>query len=72
MKELQGESAEVTSSLPLSDKEKNSIKKSVGVDDISFKVDPNILGGLIIRVGGRVVDDSVASQMTVLKDSLLT
>jgi F-type H+-transporting ATPase subunit b len=72
VKELQGESAEVTSSLPLSDKEKNSIKKSVGVDDISFKVDPNILGGLIIRVGDRVVDDSVASQMTVLKDSLLT
>ncbi len=72
VKELKGESAEVTSSLPLSDKEKNSIKKSVGVDDITFKVDPNILGGLIIRVGDQVVDDSVASQMTVLKDSLLS
>jgi len=71
VKELQGESAEVTSSLPLSDKEKNAIKKSVGVENINFKVDPNILGGLIIRVGDRVVDDSVASQMTVLKDSML-
>ncbi len=72
VKELQGESAEVTSSLPLSDKEKTAIKKSVGVKDVVFKVNPNILGGLIIRVGDRVVDDSVASQMTVLKDSLLS
>jgi F-type H+-transporting ATPase subunit b len=71
VKELQGESAEVTSSLPLSDKEKTAIKKSVGVKDVVFKVNPSILGGLIIRVGDRVVDDSVASQMTVLKDSLL-
>lgn len=69
--ELRGERAEVTSALPLTEAEKSSIKKSVNVEEVTFKVDPAILGGLVIRAGDQVLDDSVASQMIELRESLL-
>jgi len=68
---LKGETAEVTSALPLTDAEKKSVKKSLGVDDVNFKVDPKIMGGLVIRVGDQVIDDSVANQMSGLRESLM-
>jgi len=67
---LKGETAVVTSALPLTNKEQSSIKKTLKVEDITFKVDPGILGGLVIRVGDQVVDDSIANQMTGLSESL--
>ncbi|HCB49367.1 MAG TPA: ATP synthase F0 subunit B [Chloroflexi bacterium] len=69
--ELKGETAEVTSALPLTEAEKNTVKKTVNIKEVTFKVDPAILGGLVIRVGDQVLDDSVASQMTELRESLL-
>ena len=68
--ELQGEKAEVTSALPLTDAEKQSAVKMLGVQDVQFKVDPSILGGLVVRVGDRVVDDSVSNRMSALQESL--
>lgn len=57
---------EVISALPLSDSEQASVKKQLGVDDISFSVDPGILGGLVVRTEDRVVDGSVRSNLTEL------
>ena len=68
---MSGDTAEVTSALPLDDKEKAQVKKSLNVKEVNFKVDPNILGGLVIRVGDRVIDDSVANQMGEMRESLL-
>lgn len=68
---LSGDVAEVTSALPLDDKEQSKIRKSLNVKEVTFKVDPNILGGLVIRVGDQVVDDSVSNQMGELRESLL-
>jgi len=68
---LKGETAEVTSALPLTAAEQKSVKKTLGVDEVSFRVDPNIMGGLVIRVGDQVVDDSVATQMSGLSESLI-
>ncbi len=68
--ELQGERAEITSALPLTDAEKQSAMKLLGVQDVQFKVDPSILGGLVVRVGDRVVDDSVSNRMNALQESL--
>ncbi len=62
--------AEVTSALPLTEEEVARVKKSIKAEDIQFKVNPNILGGLIVRVGDQVVDNSVASQMSGLAGSL--
>ncbi len=67
---LSGDSAEVTSALPLSDAEKENVRKSLNVQEVNFRVDPTILGGLVVRVGDRVVDDSVASRMSAMEDAL--
>lgn len=68
--ELRGETAEVTSALPLTDAEKQAAMKTLGIQNVQFKVDPSILGGLVVRVGDRVVDDSVSNRMNALQESL--
>ncbi|MBP6179259.1 MAG: F0F1 ATP synthase subunit B [Anaerolineales bacterium] len=67
---LSGESAEVTSALPLTSKEQDAVKKSVSVKEISFKVNPAILGGLVIKVGDKVLDGSVAGKLEGLRQTL--
>lgn len=64
--------AEVTSAAPLSDSQRMSLldalKKSVGRNvDIVAKVDPSLLGGLVVRVGSRMVDSSLKSKLQRLK-----
>lgn len=68
--ELKGETAEITSALPLTDAEKQSAQKLLSAKDVLFKVEPSILGGLVVRVGDRVVDDSVVNRMSALQESL--
>lgn len=75
-KEISGDKAEVTSALPLIEKEQSTIRKellgSLGEKaQIDFIVDPSILGGLVIRTGERVIDGSVAGQLDSLKNSLM-
>ena len=67
---MQGETAEITSALPLTDAERQSATQMLGAKDVQFKVDPSILGGLVVRVGDRVVDDSVVNRMNALQESL--
>ena len=71
---FKGESAEITSALPLSDKEKETVKKDVlakvGAQAVTFRVDPTILGGLVIKVGDKVMDGSVAGRLSDLSQSL--
>ncbi len=67
---LSGESAEVTSALPLTSDEQASVKNSVSVKEVSFKVDPSILGGLVIKVGDKVLDGSVAGKLEGLRQTL--
>jgi F0F1-type ATP synthase delta subunit len=42
----------------------------LGAQNVQFKVDPAILGGLVVRVGDRVIDDSVSNRMNALQESL--
>jgi F-type H+-transporting ATPase subunit b len=72
---ISGASAEVTSALPLSSEEMDAVKEDVlskvgSQATVSFRVDPNILGGLVIRVGGKVLDASVAGQLESLHQSI--
>ncbi|MCP5099144.1 MAG: F0F1 ATP synthase subunit B [Chloroflexi bacterium] len=67
---LSGDAAEVTSALPLTDAEQASAKQAIGAGSVTFKVNPSILGGLIVRVGDNVVDNSVSAQMSALSESL--
>ncbi len=70
--DVSGEAAEVVSALPLSDKEQAKVVKELGVaaDAVAFKVDPNLLGGLVVRVGDREIDGSVKRKMDTLSGSL--
>ena len=72
--DFKGASAQVTSALPLSAEEQETVKKSilskVGAQAISFRVDPTILGGLVITVGDKVLDGSVAGKLEGLRQSL--
>jgi len=67
---FKGESAEVTSALPLTDDEQNAVKKSFDAKAVSFKVDPGILGGLVIKIGDKVLDGSVAGKLEGLRQNL--
>jgi F-type H+-transporting ATPase subunit b len=71
---LKGESAEVTSALPLSTDEQEAVKKNilskVGGHSVTFRVDPMILGGLIIKVGDKIMDGSVAAKLEELRQNL--
>jgi F-type H+-transporting ATPase subunit b len=68
---FQGESAQVTSALPLSNEEEESVRRDVlskaGAKEVKFRVDPSILGGLVIRVGDKVLDSSVAGKLEGLR-----
>jgi F-type H+-transporting ATPase subunit b len=72
--DFKGDSAEVTSALPLNDKEQETVKKSVldkvGAAAVAFRVDPSILGGLVIKVGDKVLDGSVAGKLEGLRQTL--
>jgi F0F1-type ATP synthase delta subunit len=70
--DIQGKSAVVTSALPLKDKEKAIIKKDIlkrtaGDTEVVFAVNPDILGGLSIRIGDKVFDHSISSQLAGLR-----
>jgi len=72
---LSGVSAEVTTALPLTAEEKEIVKRDVlsrigSQATVTFRVDPSILGGMIIRSGGKVLDASLAGQLESLKQSL--
>ncbi|MEK7808479.1 MAG: F0F1 ATP synthase subunit B [Chloroflexota bacterium] len=68
---VSGAAAEVTSALPLTNDEQANVKKSLsGVSGVNFRVDPNILGGLIVRVGDRIVDGSARGKLEGLRQSV--
>ena len=71
---FKGESAQVTSALPLNAEEQEAIKRDVlakaGAKEVTFRVDPAILGGLVIRVGDKVLDSSVAARLEDLRQNL--
>jgi F-type H+-transporting ATPase subunit b len=72
--DFKGESAEVTSALPLNSKEQEAAKKDilskVGAQAVTFRVDPSILGGVVIKVGDKVLDGSVAGKLDGLRQTL--
>jgi F-type H+-transporting ATPase subunit delta len=67
--------AEVTSAEALSAKQladlKSALKASVGSDVVLVtKLDPSILGGLIVKVGSRMMDNSLKTKLQNLKVSM--
>ena len=64
--------ADVTSAVALSDEQMNSLKKtlkaSIGQDvHLNTHIDPTLLGGLIVKVGSRMIDSSLRTKLNSLK-----
>ena len=67
--------AEVTSAQPLSETQRSALEsalmRSVGANvSIDAKVDPDILGGLVVKVDSRMVDSSLRTKLEKLKISM--
>lgn len=65
-------SAEVTSADPLTDAHiselKSALKASIGKDvALETHVDPSLIGGLIVKVGSRMIDGSLKTKLNSLK-----
>lgn len=66
-----GIAAEVTSALPLTEAEQSAVKKDLaGASSVTFRVDPSILGGLIVRIGDRIIDGSARGKLESLKQNV--
>ena len=64
--------ADVASAHPLSTEQMNALKDTlkaqVGKDvQIITRVDPNLLGGLVVKVGSRMIDSSLRTKLNNLK-----
>lgn len=72
--DLQGATAEIISALPLTDSEKDVVRKEIvtkaGSKTVTFRVNPSILGGLVVKVGDKVLDGSVAGQLETMRQFL--
>ena len=67
--------AEVTSAVPLSESQltalRASLKASLGKDvTVSANVEPSLLGGLVVKVGSRMVDSSIKTKLNSLKNAM--
>lgn len=67
--------AEVTVAEPLSDKNLDALKaalKQVSGKDVTLnvKVDPSIIGGLVVKLGSRMVDSSLRTKLNSIKHAM--
>ncbi|HKV58311.1 MAG TPA: ATP synthase F1 subunit delta [Ktedonobacteraceae bacterium] len=69
--------AEVTTAAPMDEQQLNGVKQALERNTgksilMHTKVQPEILGGVIARVGDQVIDGSIRHRLAVLKQQLLT
>ena len=69
-------SAEVISAVELDDKRRTRVEKAVaklaGSDklSLSMRVDPALIGGLVVRIGSRMIDTSVRTKLNRLETAM--
>jgi len=69
--------ATVTSTLPLEPDEVSALQERLASStdrrvELDLKVDPSLLGGLVVRLGDRLVDGSVRSRLERLRNHLVS
>ena len=67
--------AEIKSAQPLADSERQALREKLTADfgedlEFDFQVDPAIIGGLVIRVGDKLIDSSIATRLNRMRDQL--
>jgi len=68
--------AEVTTAMPLSDEDRLKLARRLGAivgKEVVLKseVDSGLIGGIVVRIGGKLVDGSTHSQLQTLKRELV-
>ena len=69
-------SAEIISAIELDDKRRSRVEKAVakiaGSDklSLSMRVDPALIGGLVVRIGSRMIDTSVRTKLNRLETAM--
>ena len=69
------EPAEITTAIPLDDKDKLMLGEHLGVIVgkkivLKSKVDSSLIGGIVARIGGKLLDGSTSSKLAALKREL--
>jgi len=69
------EQAEVTTAIPLDDKDKQRLGERLGAVVgkkvvLKPKVDSNVVGGIVARIGGKLLDGSTRSKLAALKNKM--
>ncbi|MCP4640338.1 MAG: ATP synthase F1 subunit delta [bacterium] len=69
--------ADVTSAAPLSDAQRDLVQASLGAYSgkavrLRCQVDADLIGGVVARVGGRVIDGSLRTRLNRLKAELIS
>jgi F-type H+-transporting ATPase subunit delta len=64
---------EIVSAIALTDEERKALLAKLeerGPLAIRYRVDPQILGGLIVRIGDELIDNSVATRLAAMRQAL--
>ena len=69
------EQAEVTTAIPLDDEDKQSLAERLGAVIgkkvvLKPKVDPSVIGGIVARIGDKLLDGSTSTKLLTLKREL--
>jgi F-type H+-transporting ATPase subunit delta len=69
------EQAEVTTAIPLDDEDRQRLEERLGAVVgkkvvVKLKVDSNVVGGIVARIGGKLLDGSTRTKLMVLKKAL--
>ena len=68
--------ADVTTAIPLSDKQKAQVEEKLLATtkyesfEMNYKVDKSLIGGMIVRIGDRVIDSSIQTKLNNLSRDL--
>lgn len=70
------QTADITTAVPLDNKDKKKLAENLGrlLDmkiEIRSEVDPEIIGGIVARVGGKLLDGSTRTKLAALKRELV-
>jgi F-type H+-transporting ATPase subunit delta len=69
------EQAEVTTAIPLDDEDKRRLSEHLSATvgkkvALKPKVDPSVIGGIVVRAGGKLLDGSTRTKLAALKREL--